>query len=356
MAPAMTLINLFPHVVGIASATTQLVVAGAVIAGTAGLAALSKRGHSRHAVRAVAASRGLSGPSAQFAAQVLGREGVDTARALLDAPDLMRQRLAAELGNCRKPEHAERFALRAALLCEELGLRPLQLPGAPVLFEPLLLRASDADAAERVRAWVVQVDEGNLALVAPADCPWSIRTELLAQREGAGGDEFEITLLLSPMPGCREWVVSHELVEAPHNRRKARRIACRIAAWLLPCTAGTYSLRGRLQAGERLDPEALRALPAWGRRHPGTIEDISADGARLVVEHEVEHGDRFYVVLSDTDGAVQGLPLAEVVSVRDGNGARRVLGTRFCAVRLKERRALADFAHEAAFAQASDDD
>lgn len=352
----MTLINLFPQALGIATATSQLVVVGAVIAGAAGLAALSKRGRSRHLVRAVGAAHGLSVPSAQFAAQVLCGEGVETARALLDAPDLMRQRLAAELGSCRKREQAERFALRAALLCEELGLRPTAVPGAPVLFEPLLLRASDSVGAERVRAWVVQVDESNLALVAPRDCPWSIRTELLAQREGSGGDEFEVTLLLSPMPGCREWVVSHELVGAPHNRRKARRVACRIAAWLLPCTAGTYSLRGRLQAGERLDPEALRVLPAWERRRAATIEDISPDGARLIVEHDVDSGERFYVVLSDTDGAVQGLPLAEVVSVRDGNGTRRVLGTRFCAVRLKERRALADFAHEAAFAASVGED
>jgi hypothetical protein len=259
----------------------------------------------------------------------------------------MRQRLATELGTIRRHENAERFAARAALLCDELGLRSPTMPGAPILFEPIELRLTDQDDEPPHVCWVVQIEESNITLVSNQACRWPIRTELLARRMGPGGDSFELTLLLNPMPGCHEWVVGHALLDSPHNRRSASRIACRLDAVLLPCTAGSYSLRGRLQVGESIDTAALHALPAWERRLAVVITDLSADGARLRVHADVKQGERFYLVLSDDGGEVRALPLAEVVSARPADDDCFVLGTRFSAVRLKERRCLAEFAHRA---------
>ena len=45
--------------------------------------------------------------------------------------------------------------------------------------------------------------------------------------------------------------------------------------------------------------------------------------------------------------ALAALPLTEVVSVRTEDDGKSVLGTRFCAVRMKERMILADYAAEA---------
>lgn len=347
MSASQTLINLFPYVPGILATAGPLALASAMLAGAASLAAYSRRGRTRALIRAEALSEGLSEPSADFVAQALAGESIETARALIAAPDLMRQRLATDLGTVRRRENAERFAARAALLCDELGLRSPKMPGAPVLFEPIELRVGDEGEDDTHICWVVQIDESNLTLVSNEHCRWPIRTELLARRLGPGGDSFELTLLLNPMPGCHDWVVGHELLDAPHNRRSASRVACSIHAWLLPCTAGSYSLRGRLQVGESIDATALHALPAWERRHAVVVEDLSADGARLRVQTEIAQGDRFYLVLSDGDGEVRGLPLAEVVSARLADDGAHLLGTRFSAVRLKERRCLADFAHRA---------
>jgi hypothetical protein len=346
VAPLQTVINLFPHVAGRLQAMADL---GLVVAsvGSVVLVSVWLRGcHKREMVRLEARSRGLSPASADLLARVLGAEGGETIRALLRSPELLRQRLATELGRARQAEHASRLARGAAGITEELRLAIPPFDGAPRLFAPIAIRDPGDAGAAPVEGWVVAVDESHLTLVALGGCPWPVRRDLSAALPGE--EPFGVTLVLRPMPGCCEWVLGHELVDEGVNRRSARRFPCRIAAWTLPTTAGTFGLRARLQGGEPLDPEALRKLEAWPKRHPATIEDLSADGARIAVEHEVRRGDRFYVVLSDTEGRIAALPLAEIVSVRESESGERVLGTRFCAVRLKERVVLADFAQEAA--------
>lgn len=346
MAPLQTAINLFPP---LAAQLQAIVDVGLVTAGVGGAVVLSVwlRGcHRRETVRLQARARGLSPVSADLLARVLGPEGGETARALLRSPELLRQRLATDLGRQRSHEAAARFARTAAAVADELRLSLPPFENAPRLFAPLLLTDPDDGEAAPVHGWVVAVDEGHLTIVSPAPCEWPVRRDLLAAPPG--GEPFTVTLVLRPMPGCSEWVLAHELVGAGINRRSARRFPCRIAAWTLPTTAGTFALRARLQGGEPLDAEALRRLECWPRRHAATVEDLSADGARVVLDHDVKRGDRFYVVLADDEGQISALPLAEVVSVRDGDKGRLVAGTRFCAVRMKERVVLADFAQAAA--------
>jgi hypothetical protein len=137
------------------------------------------------------------------------------------------------------------------------------------------------------------------------------------------------------------------------DRRCATRRGGRREGGTLPTTAGAYTLRGRLQGGEPLRHDTLEKLEAWPRRQPVVIEDFSCDGARLVVEHDGRKGDHFYLVLSTVDGSLAALPLVEVVSARPDEDGRSVLSTRFCAVRLKERNILADYAQHTAVASAA---
>ena len=72
-----------------------------------------------------------------------------------------------------------------------------------------------------------------------------------------------------------------------------------------------------------------------------------------MANHTVARGDHFYLVLSQADGSVSALPLTEVVSVRSTEDGKAILGTRFCAVRLKERMIIADYADDSADAELS---
>ena len=64
----------------------------------------------------------------------------------------------------------------------------------------------------------------------------------------------------------------------------------------------------------------------------------------------MRRGERFYLVLSNADGSVEALPLTEIVSIRSGEHGRLMAGVRFCAVRMKERLILSDYAQTASTA------
>ncbi len=341
-----TLINLFPGAVASLQFVKDLAVLGGAVALTGiGLAWL-KRLQLRQAVALEARGRGLSEGSADFLANVLWREGPDAARDMLRSTDSVRARLTRELASFRHAEAAAEFAEKAAKFMDELRVRDPAFEDAPLLFEKVLL-SSVSEGGSPLEAYVVQIDDANLHLISSSECPWAVRNEMNLERTEKRSEPLVATLKLRPMPGNREWVVSLDFQINGLDRRRATRKECRIEAWTLPTTAGAYTLRGRLQDGEPLDCSALEKLEAWPRRQPVVIEDFSCDGARLLVEHDGRKGDHFYLVLTDPNGCLAALPLVEVVSARSGDEGRSLLGTRFCAVRLKERNVLADYAQQA---------
>jgi hypothetical protein len=347
-----SLINLFPGVAASLQFVKDLAVLSLAVALTGMGLAWLKRAQLRQAVALEARGRGLSDLTASFLADLLWREGPDSTRDLLRSTDSIRSRLARELASLRQFESATRFAEQAAELMKEMRVREPAFEGAPLLFEKVSLSGEpDSDGAADapgLTAFVVEIDEGNLHLASTVSCPWQVRQELHLTRTEKRAESLVTTLKLRPMPGNREWVVSLDFQINGLDRRCATRRGCRIEAWTLPTTAGAYTLRGRLQGGEALHSETLEKLEAWPRRQPAVIEDFSCDGARLVVEHEGRKGDHFYLVLTTTDGSLAALPLVEVVSARSEEDGRSVLSTRFCAVRLKERNILADYAQNTA--------
>ena len=79
-----------------------------------------------------------------------------------------------------------------------------------------------------------------------------------------------------------------------------------------------------------------KVLTEWGH-------DVTSTSTGLEAWTEFRKAP-FALVLSELDGHVAALPLAEVVSVREAEEDVTIAGTRFCAVRLKERVILADYA------------
>ena len=127
------------------------------------------------------------------------------------------------------------------------------------------------------------------------------------------------------------------------NRRAAVRVPCNLQTFILPDGGDAPRLRERLLRDESLDADALRLSEAWTRRHEATVLDLSADGARLALRHQVSPRQRCHLVLRREDGTVAALPLAEVVSVtREADGTLRA-GTRFVNLRLRERMRVAEF-------------
>jgi len=342
-----SLINLFPGVAASLAFIRDLAVLAGGIAGAGAALAWLRRLQLQAAVALEARGRGLSSEASCFLGHLLWRDGADAAREMLRSAEALRTRLGADLTAFRQTETAERFARRAAQLLDEMRLREALCASAPRPFEKVLLRDPAEPGAQPVVAHVLAVDADNIHLACTERCEWPVRQELHLQRGDQPTQTLVVTLMLRPMPGNREWVVSHDLLATDVDRRRAERKPCHIEAWALPTTAGAYTLRGRLQEGEALDPSALERLEAWSRRHPVVIEDLSGDGARLVVDRAVQRGDHFYLVLSRSNGPLAALPLTEVVSVRTDEQGKTVLGTRFCAVRLKERMVLADYAQEA---------
>ena len=165
-------------------------------------------------------------------------------------------------------------------------------------------------------------------------------------------------VLLRPMPGAREWVLTHDLAAGLENRRTHHRVEITIETWSLDPTAQIEGLRDRLRRGDRVPLGRLRRTPAWPSRHNITVADLSVDGALLSLDHEVRRRERFHMAIpaeglwpgerpADSD-EIAVLPLAEVVSVRGGKGGRLAVGVRFCAMRLRERSALRDIVRRAA--------
>lgn len=353
MAVLDTLINLFPGVTASLQIVKDLAVLGGGVVLTGIGVAWFKRFQLRQAVILEARGRGLSIDSAELLARCLWREGPELTRDLMRSTDSMRARLASELGSFRHTDAAERFAVRAARIMEELRVRGASYEGAPLLFEKVVLTDPMQEQIDTRTAWVVEIDDEDIHLVCAESCNWPVRHDLHLARSEAEQNPMLVNLLLRPMPGNREWVVSHDFASSGVDRRHAVRRDCNIEAWTLPTTAGAYTLRGRLQDGAALEPCNLEKLEAWPRRQRVIIQDISCDGARLSVDHPVTRGDHFYLVLSQPDGAVSALPLTEVVSVRDDEQGLTILGTRFCAVRLKERVVIADYAEDSADAELS---
>ncbi|MDG2150360.1 MAG: hypothetical protein P8N09_12645 [Planctomycetota bacterium] len=348
MAVLDTLINLFPGVAASLQFVRDLsVLGGAVLLTGIGLAWL-KHAQLRHSVTLEARRRGLTELSAEFLASIAWREGPEAVHHLLRSTNSIRARMARELGAFRDQQVASRFAVQAARLMDELKMRKSTLEGMPLLFEKVLISGGPTDRTPSVYAFLVEVEEDDLRLVSPGLCPWEEGREMHIQRTETCAEPLVVTLKLRPIRSNREWVASLDFRASGLDSRRATRRRCHIQTWTLPTTAGAYTLRGRLQSGLPLKPETLEGLKAWPRRQAVVIEDISCDGARLVVKHDRRRGDHFYLALSTADGFLVALPLAEVVSARQNETGSFVLNTRFCAVRLRERNLLADHAQQAA--------
>src|SRR6185436_12807694 len=125
----------------------------------------------------------------------------------------------------------------------------------------------------------------------------------------SGGEPYSAALLLRPVPPAFEWVLTHDLVDVITNRRSAVRVPCRLQTFCLPDTGDPLLLRERLHRDESLDAETVRRSRSWSQRHGVTVLDLSADGARLAVDHEVALHQRLHLVLTAEDGTLAGLPL-----------------------------------------------
>ena len=277
--------------------------------------------------------------------------------ALFEAPELLSDRLADRLRTSRNAEEAEALATSARCLLEEIDGRWPAFEGAPLPFEKVCL-GDGSDTHGIHHGWLCAVDERNLAVIAHQRCPWPVRTLLVVSRPGSGQAPFAGWLMLRPMPGHHEWVLSHELCPDQSNRRSQARVPVEIRTWTLDQTRQVGSMREKLRHGNRLLLGRLRRVDAWARRHRIRIRDLSSHGALLDVHHEVSPGDVFHVVIpaDGTLGApvaepeehgrpkdelrVVALPLVEVVSVRLGTGGRLVVGTRFSGMRHQERVAM----------------
>ncbi len=320
-----------------------LVALGALLLAAGALWSFRRRAVRRNDVAARARAAGLSGDTAVQLGRLFESDGPDAAEALLAEPEALRRRLARALREARDDEAARRLAALAARLVAELHPAP-PFPGAPAPFSELRLWDPADPRTPDVPAFVLAADERSLLLTSRADCPWPARRTLRAAPPAARGvAPVELRLLLRPAYPSFEWVVTHQLVGHVANRRAAVRVPCRLDAVLLPDGDDAPALRARLLRDEAVDESALLLASAWARRNDVTVLDLSADGARLALQHEVRPGQRFHLALRRADGTLAALPLAEVVSVnRTEDGGLRV-GARFVTVRLRERLRLAEF-------------
>ncbi len=336
-------INLFPALVALFRSAAVLVLAAGGVALLGVLAARLLRSRREEAVRRLAAERGLSTGGGAFLGRVFRNEGAATAGFQLDTPDLLRQRLATAIMHRRAGEDAARCAAEASALLDELSLRRAAFDGAPRPYDRLVLRDAADPTARSVTVFVTAVDERSLSVVSPQTCPWPVRRDLLVT-PGAGGQPFSAALLLRPVPPGFLWVLTHDLVDVITNRRSAVRVPCRIQTFCLPDSGDPLLLRERLQRDEPLDAETLRRSRGWSQRRAVTVLDISPDGARLAVEHQVSLHQRLHLVLAGRDGGVAALPLAEIVSLTHADDGTVHVGARFVGVRLRERLRLAELA------------
>ncbi|HZM00483.1 MAG TPA: PilZ domain-containing protein, partial [Planctomycetota bacterium] len=343
MAPPLALINPIPVLGGI-SATLEIFALG--LAGVALLAAgirLSVRWRRRVAIAELARERGLGEQSSNFLGRLFSGEGLDAAETMLSAPELLRARLARELRRRHRDESAQAYAQRAAHLLEELNAIAAPFPGAPSPFLQIAVQDATDPKSEVVTAWVLSVDERNISIISRHDCEWPMRRELLVTPAAGHGESFRASLLLRPVPPRHEWVLTHDLVDVITNRRAMVRVPCCLHTHVLPANGDAILLRERLADQEPVPADQLRRLQGWAQRHTATVVDVSPDGCRLELEHEVAVRDRFHVVFIAPDDRLAGLPLAEVVALQRAAGGRVAAGVRFIGMRLKERMRLAEF-------------
>lgn len=320
-----------------------LVALGALLLAAGAVWSFRRRAARRDAIAARGRDAGLSPDSAAQLGRVLETDGPDAAELLLAEPESLRRRLARALREARDDETARRLAAVAARVFAELSPEP-PFAGAPAPFSELRLWDPADPRTPDVPAFVLAADERSLLLTSRADCPWPARRTLRAAPPAARGvPPVELRLLLRPAYPNFEWVVTHQLVGHVANRRAAVRVPCRLDATLLPDGDDAPALRARLLRDEAVDESALLLAAAWARRHAATALDLSPDGARLVLQHEVRPGQRFHLVLRRADGPLAALPLAEVVSVNRAEDGGLRAGVRFVTLRLRERLRLAEF-------------
>jgi hypothetical protein len=351
VAPPVALINPFPVLGGL---TTTVHFAALGVLGVAflfGAFSLLTRWRRQAAVTELGRQRGLGEQSAAFLGSLFAGEGVDAAETMLAAPDLLRARLARELRRRHRDESALAYAARAAHLLEELNSIPPPFPGAPTPFLQLVLQDAADPKSDMVAAWVLSVDERNITIISRHDCEWPMRRELLATPPQGHGEPFRASLLLRPVPPRHEWVLTHDLVDVITNRRAAVRVPCCLQTSVLPDSGDTVLLRERLADQETVPADELRRLHGWAQRHAATVLDVSSDGCRLELEHEVALRDRFHVMFTAPDDRLAGLPLAEVVALQRASAGRVTAGVRFIGMRLKERTRLAEFVRALALSQ-----
>lgn len=316
----------------------SLAILGTVVA----IAVMAVRVHRRRGSLGHAHDRGLSRGSALFLARALGTERPTTVRALLEAPDLLRERLASRLSRLSRRESAERFSRSAAQLLDELAVRRPVFEGAPLLFERVIVRDRTRPGGPSVTAFVADVDEQTLTLITPHDCPWTSRQEIeIDLPERHRREHFDARLQLRPAADDPEWVLDHSLEVEQGNRRLVPRVPCELDVWLLRPSVEVATVRDQLRGTRPPSPGALQHTDAWVARHRAHMIDLSTHGAGMLAHHEVESGQRFYVAVVEGD-VVIALPLAEVVDCRPCPDGQLRLGTRFYGMRLKERMRLAD--------------
>ena len=343
MAPPVALIKCFP-VLGSIATTVNLIAVGVLgLALMAAAARLLLRWRRQAAITELGRQRGLGEQSAAFLGGLFAGEGMDAAETMLAAPDLLRARLARELRRRHRDESATAYAAKAAHLLEELNSIPPPFPGAPSPFMQLALQDAADPKGEVLTAWVLSIDERNITLISRHDCDWPMRRELLATPPDGHGEAFRASLLLRPVPPRHEWVLTHDMVDVITNRRAAVRVPCCLHTHVLPDNGDTVLLRERLADQEAVPADELRRLHGWAQRHVATVVDVSSDGCRVELEHEVALRDRFHVMFVGPDDRLAGLPLAEVVALQRSTAGRVAAGVRFIGMRLKERMRLAEF-------------
>jgi len=351
VAPPVALINPFP-VLGGLSTTVHFAALGMVgVAFLYGAFSLLRRWRRQAAVTELGRQRGLGEQSAAFLGSLFAGEGLDAAETMLSAPDLLRARLARELRRRHRDESAIAYAARAAHLLEELNTIPLPFPGAPTPFLQLTLQDAADPHSDMVTAWVLSVDERNITIISRHVCEWPMRRELLATPPEGHGEAFRASLLLRPVPPRHEWVLTHDLVDVITNRRATVRVPCCLQTHVLPDNGDIVLLRERLADQETVQADDLRRMHGWAQRHAATVVDVSSDGCRLELEHEVALRDRFHVMFTAPDDRLAGLPLAEVVALQRASAGRVAAGVRFIGMRLKERTRLAEFVRAIAMSQ-----
>jgi len=324
-----------------------------LVAGAGGAWMLWSRRRGSRLIGQLARSRGLSEEAADFLAQIFHKEGLSVAETMMAAPELLRGRLARNLRQWAG-ESPESYAERAARVLEELGLAKQPFSGAPQPFDQLILLDAGDPECDGVTVWVISVDERNLTVVSPSECPWPMRRELIASPREGHGQPFRAALLLRPVPPRHEWVLTHDLVDVITNRRATDRVECELSTHVLPDGGDHVLLRERVAQEEHVDLEDLKKRQGWAQRHAATVHDLSPEGCKLELDREVALKERFHVVLLGPEDALAALPLAEVMDLQRGPEGHAMVGCRFVGLHLKERMLLAEFVRKLALTLETD--